>query len=368
MKKKNIIKKLLSVALSAATVFSLLTLPAHAIVPGEDAYIGTLNGIECIEVDLINHTERFIPKSDIPDFTGGGTYEALDIETRIRMEKASADIASAPAHQNDGELSPLDVTAGTYTFVKPTQYLYSGVVLLGIFENNKCVDWGTGFLIDEDTVVTALHVFCDWAIDGVSDPSEDDGFYYSFDTSTITTADIRVFVDINEIHYDSINPSDDATKTEACEALETKASISLTSVRYDPMVYTSDGDDDEYDWAIAKLATPITDDVYFWNCSVYNDNTMENVATYHVGYPLQFGLRMVEAYGRVYDSNATAGKTYFNTSSCNEGGMSGGPIYTLAGGVKCCGIGVQKYYGSHYTFAIKIYQRMLNIMTSYMNE
>ena len=40
MKKKNIIKKLMSVVLSAATVFSLLTLPAHAIIPGEDAFSG----------------------------------------------------------------------------------------------------------------------------------------------------------------------------------------------------------------------------------------------------------------------------------------------------------------------------------------
>ena len=38
MKKKNITKKLLSIILSAATAFSLLTLPAHAIIPGEDTY------------------------------------------------------------------------------------------------------------------------------------------------------------------------------------------------------------------------------------------------------------------------------------------------------------------------------------------
>ena len=84
MKKKNIIKKLLSVALSAATVFSLFTLPAHAIVPGEGAYTGQEDGYICVNAD--DYTTQFIPKEDIPHFSYGSTYDALSPEEKAQID------------------------------------------------------------------------------------------------------------------------------------------------------------------------------------------------------------------------------------------------------------------------------------------
>ena len=90
MKKKNIIKKLLSVVLSAATVFSLLTLPAQAIVPGEDAYGQTYTLMRYDVASGISVPVE-IPDYNIAEYDEGiGDADNMNYARRINAEILNA--------------------------------------------------------------------------------------------------------------------------------------------------------------------------------------------------------------------------------------------------------------------------------------
>ena len=57
-----------------AILMSALNMSVYAIVPGEDSYMGQEDGY--IQIDYETQTQRFIPKSEIPEFSGDSSYLA----------------------------------------------------------------------------------------------------------------------------------------------------------------------------------------------------------------------------------------------------------------------------------------------------
>ena len=114
MKKKNIIKKLLSVVLSAATVFSLLTLPAHAIVPGEDAYGQTYT---LMRYDVASGISVPVEIPDYYSMSGGASsYAYLSDGELANVRKA---ISTSAVIGEDDRIPMVGTTAP-----------YSGIVLI----------------------------------------------------------------------------------------------------------------------------------------------------------------------------------------------------------------------------------------------
>ena len=114
MKKKNIIKKLLSVVLSAATVFSLLTLPAHAIVPGEDAY-GEM--VTLMRYDVATGISVPVVIPDYYSMSGGASsYAYLSDGELANVRKA---ISTSAVIGEDDRIPMVGTTAP-----------YSGIVLI----------------------------------------------------------------------------------------------------------------------------------------------------------------------------------------------------------------------------------------------
>ena len=357
MKKKNIIKKLLSVILSAATVFSLLALPAHAIVPGEDAYAGQEDGY--VIVDCATQEKQYIDKSEVPTFTGTGTYDVLNEQDRTRLSAVNMEMETMYSQQ--GAIAPSSVTSENHYFVPLNQYMYSGVVILGVFENGQCTGWGTGFMIDEDNLVTSLHLF--YELIGTTLGQRE------FITLSYIP-EVRVFFNVNTAFYESIAESEKAQL--GYDKLEEITDyIPISSIMYSSAVDANLFDDDQHDWAVARLETATTEDVYYWNCAVYNATTIGNATTYMVGYPTHYILRMVETTGGIDHDNPNISDiendALFLLTNSNEGGMSGGPIYVATGGIKCYGI-IEGLLGGTTSIGVQITSDLLSAMVDYMNR
>ena len=145
--KKNMMQKLMSIILSAVTMFSLFTLPAHAIIPGEDAYTGPQEE-GYIRVDLENQITEFIPKSDIPQFERDCTYDVLNPDDRARLDAINEKISNEIRQSVSRELAtPTAVENGEYYYVSPTYSRYSGIVLITTWKNNVYQGHGTGFCL-----------------------------------------------------------------------------------------------------------------------------------------------------------------------------------------------------------------------------
>ena len=129
--------------LSAAMLFSLLALPAYAVVPGEDAYGGAQEE-GYIRVDFENQTREFIPNSEIPEFTGNSTYDVLSPEERARMETINTQMASR--YGNGEQISPMDVDDGDYSFVSPSNCQGMGIILLAVETAGGGWNFQTGFI------------------------------------------------------------------------------------------------------------------------------------------------------------------------------------------------------------------------------
>ena len=350
MKKKNIIKKLLSVVLSAATVFSLLTLPAHAIVPGEDSYTGQEDGY--IRIDVETQTREFIPKSDVPNFTGESTYDVLNPIDKARMEAINQEIIAE--YEQGVEL--LDVTDGDYTYVSPVTDRYSGIVILGIFSDStydNCIGWGTGFMLNEDTLLTALHNFYDFMKNDIT----------QFNMLSYNPY-VRVYYDIER---DFFSDSTDDPRIAARNHLrDSNKYVTIDSVIFSSAIDGTDCDDREYDWAIGKLATPLSNVEYFWDCTVFK-NTMQGKTSKAVGYPGSHALKMIETSGTIFDADPNTKLIYLTNSS--DSGMSGGPLYiTTLTGIKCCGILAQYSDTFQTMLGVEIFDDLLDVIVSCMEE
>jgi hypothetical protein len=371
MKKKNIIKKLLSVILSAATMFSLLTLPAYAIIPGENslAFV-TADERETgyYQVDLDTQVTTYIPRSNIPVFSGNSTYDALPADARLQMQTNSVNLATSLMVQQKEELLPLAIGDGIYSFVSPTQYLYSGVVLIALFNGDEFAGvFSTGYMLDSGTFLTNIHSI--YAMDDNT----------SEVTITSPVPDVRVYFDVNIDRvigsYDEINDELSPGTWAAIEVyLENHHDnyIEAATITYSDAIFktnTNGHTDREYDWIVGKLKTPNTDDIFYWDCMIPN-TTLEGTYTYAVGYPGEYALRMVETVGQIYDIYE-----YYNAvESTNSivGGMSGSPTYVVNNGIKCIGIlrGTVSYDSGYtvYSESVKFYPGLLNLIVYYMNS
>lgn len=358
MKKKNIIKKLMSVILSAATVFSLLTLPAQAIIPGEDAYAGPQED-GYIRVNLENQTTEFIPESDIPQFEGDCTYDALNPADRARLDAINEEISNEILQGvSGGVIAPAAVEDGEYYYVSPTYNRYSGVVLITTWKNNVYIGHGTGFLLDDSTVMTALHVLYDYV-----DPDSME----EFDLSGDIPDEIRVYYDVS---IDLMKSTELATNIAVLEYLESSDAhfVTMRNPIYSSAVNPSNnGDDYNYDWMLGKLSTPLTGR-YYWNCAVPTGN-LAGKTSFVVGYPEGHLFRMTETSGTishvVTDSNATVRNLITYTNS-NAGGMSGAPLYSEWGGVRCYGVHIGRLPTLNSSIAVQIYEDLFNVIVDYM--
>ena len=355
MKKKNIVKKLLSVILSAATMFSLLTLPAHAIIPGEDAYGGQEDGY--IRVDLEKKTTTFIPKTEIPQFDGTCTYDALNPADRSRLDTVNMTILNELSQNISGNGSnPAAVVDGEYYYVSPTYNQYSGVVLITTWRNNVLLKHGTGFLLDNRTVMTALHMLYEYADSNSSD---------EFDLSVILSDEIRVYYNVSE---DLMRSSASETSAALLTFLNSDDAqyITMSNLVYSSAVNPpNNGNDDNYDWLLGKLSTPLTGR-YYWNCAIPT-GTLQGKTSYVVGYPETHLLKMTETSGTVVavvsdQSSLDRNKILYTNS--NEDGLSGGPMYSEWGGVKCYGVHIG--FSNNYAVAVKIYEDLFNVIVDYM--
>ena len=148
MKKKNIIKKLLSVVLSAATMFSLLTLPAHAIIPGEGAYTTTTTLIR--QNWETGETEQLIV-SNYDMYPGTSTYSFLSSEELARCTNISDNMVPQVIIGDDDRFNfyPVDLFSSivliVQTFDSDGDNLYDEISV------------GTSYLVSENVMITAMH-------------------------------------------------------------------------------------------------------------------------------------------------------------------------------------------------------------------
>ena len=368
MKKKNIVKKLLSVILSAATMFSLLTLPAHAIIPGEDAYGGDAFENGYIYLNLRTKEKTYVPKSSIPRFTGNSSYDALPTNVKTQMINNSINIEEL-LHQHTNYTTQ-GVDEGTFWFVNPTQYLYSGVVLVAIFDGNQFTyNFGTGFMLNNDTFISSLHLLYDY-------DDEDN-------TDILVTPDIpniRVYFDVNiDRIINGFNPITEKLDDGSWEAIKIYLEnhhtnyIEVEYIAYSDAVlastHTGIHSDADYDWFLGKLETPVTDDIFYWDCEIPTISMEGSVRSYTIGYPIEYSLQMVETTGiiRVVYNNYNCIETYSRTNH----GMSGGPIYAITNGVKCYGIHTftaTTETGEKCQSGVKIYSDLLSAIADFMNQ
>ena len=235
MKKKNTIKKLLSVILSAATVFSLLTLPAHAIIPGEDAY---QEESHIIHYDCITGEAERV---DLPD-------------TAIYQNITTHSFLSEQELQHAEENAGLQAIIGEDERVKiynPNVGQYSGIVLIikiidtdddGI-EDDFTV--GTGFMVSENVMVTALHCL-----------SMYQGNYAIMET--------RIYHGIAVAHADY----SEGNTLEMLDSLPDNFNR-LASIDYDERYFSSAISNTErstYDWCVTTLQN--SHNGYYFNCAV----------------------------------------------------------------------------------------------------
>lgn len=312
MKKKNIVKKLLSVALSATTMFSLLTLPAQAIIPGEDAYGGG-SSLMLYDVDSGISTPITIP--DYYSMSGGAsTYSYLSSEELQNVRDAIS--ANAVIGQDD-RIPMVGSTAP-----------YSGVVLIiQYYDTNNdgiaddYVDT-SGFLVAKDVIVTSLHGLFEFS-------PEDTGLDDS--DQPIVTLETRVY------RMESYMVPAGTSKMDALNYLEGRPYDRITQVLYDNAYFTS-GYDWDYDWSVCSLANGFNS--YYFECMDLSVND-DGLPICAAGYPSDDRFRLNCADGNiVYAYSSIPTNLYCFTFNADiENGQSGGPVFYHQGNqIICYGI------------------------------
>lgn len=301
MKKKNIYKKLMSAILSATTMFALLTMPAHAIIPGEDAYGGESH-IVCYDYDTgievpveVSHTNLY------PDTT---TYSFLD-ESELMQVTNEMETRTIIGNENRVK-------------VYPTQDPYSGVVLvITLLDSNgdNIADAyipGTGFMVSERVMLTARHCVYD-AVDDI--------------------LEVRVYQGVSVSHsYDGVNIM---TYLDCLDPYEYDTLInSVYDTRY---ANTAGRERQEHDWNIGILREGF--DCYYFNCgTIYNG--LDGASITVTGYPdaessdnpsQSFYMYAGQGTYTVVNDNPAFEESYreevFFHDADTITGQSGGPVY-----------------------------------------
>ena len=331
MKKKNIIKKLLSVALSAATVFSLLTLPAHAIVPGEDAYSESKT-IARYDYDT-QITEYYQVSTTEETFDFVESLLSADELARRNSDCDLQDIIGQDDRNMTVNLEPFD---GVVLIV--TKY-----DLNGDREADTCIT-GTGFMVSKKVMVTAMHNIyrpdkckctglcvncwytcsnCPELCENCEGPSEEVA-----SLETIIYQGANVFLDPedyeNEIDYLTILDQDTTIQKDTAKAID-----------YDPYYFTAYAQDPDYstewDWCVVTLrdgfetfhfpySTPNSADIVSANSNITLNTQISNI-----GYPVEHSFTRWGCDGYVVSISGGILEHSADTSP----GQSGGPIATL---------------------------------------
>ena len=309
MKKKNIVKKLLSIILSAATMFSLLTLPAHAIIPGEDAYSEESHivsydystGLET-PIDVAHHNLY-------PDTT---TYSFLD---ESELMQVANEVETQTIIDGDDRVQ-----------VFPSVAPYSGIVLIITLldmDGDNVADHfipGTGFMISEKVMLTARHCVYN-------------------DTNNVL--EVRVYQGVSVHHsYDGM---DIMTYLECLAPYEYDTLVnSIYDTRY---ANTSGNNRLMYDWNISVLRNGF--DCYYFNCSTIYSGLAGATVTV-TGYP-HFSSPMLSAQSfYMYSGQGTyvslhnfsteiafREEIFFLTADAITG-QSGSPVYLNGAQVRTC--------------------------------
>lgn len=300
MKKKNIFKKLMSVILSAATMFSLLTLPAHAVVPGGDAYSITTTTMYRYYCDT-QQIEQFEISNDDDMFPGTSTYDFLDYD-------------QLPNGYNNGDVDMQVIIGSDDRQPLPPSPFWNMTVLILIgidtdndFTANK-YSVGSGFLVDENVMVTAMHSICPNGI------SEDQ----------ITSAVIYHGIDSQQISYD------------VATLIANKESAHITSVTYDPRYFIAleaGGYNEAYDWCVVTLDEEI--DSYYLDCDIAI-SSIEGCSAGVIGYPQDYFIEDDDETNDRYQFWRRIGMgevisydgVMLTHDADTKGGQSGGPLLT----------------------------------------
>ena len=307
-----------------------------------------------IQIDYETQIQRFIPKSDIPEFAGKSSYEALTPEERVRMEVANAQIA---AYHNQ-EASTFDVDNGEYSFVGSNliNYMqYTGVVLVAAFDEGVYKKHGTGFMLDSQHFMTALHVV-----------SETNSVTDEFVMPLHIYDEIRVYFGITEsIAGRDFNTFFDSDHTDYVE-------VSLGTLS--SAIHTNSAMR-KYDWYIGTLETPVND-VYFFDC-YSTDISIMGTDTYMVGYPGGNIFEMVVTYGQAtafYPPSTAVNYPLLVDllvlSNVGEVGISGGPVYTMSSSLRCHGVFVEGTgeASDYSSVAVSFYDDLLDVIADLISS
>lgn len=272
MKKKNIIKKLMSVVLSAATMFSLLTLPAHADEYDNETFSVMRYNVATQETETVQ-----ISDSDSM-FPNTGTRSLLDEETQqIMNEKDAAMASNVQSRQIIGN--------DDREFAYPgADHPYSGIVLIEQVctktDGSQKTFFSTGFMVAPKVMVTAAHCVTEYGAE-----------YVSVDSITV---------------YQGVYVSKNATPS-----YEAYPSAEADYVYYPPEYHNilsglSAGDQYDYDWAVVTLSSEITS--YYFDCACVNNlNALPNRSVVIAGYPDDAEFYMMKGVGTV-DTVANSGR------------------------------------------------------------
>ena len=289
MKKKNICKKLLSVILSAATMFSLLTLPAHANENDFETFSINRYNVATGETEIVQ-----ITASDFL-FPNTGTRSFLDEETQ--RELAERDAAMASDVQSRQIIGTDD-----RVFVHPILDPYSGVVLIelnGTMPDGSSKTYlGTGFMVAPKVMVTAAHCVTRY-LSGVAE---------------IDSIIVYQGVYVSELD----TPSYEAYPSVSAEYIHC------------PLEYhniwsgLSTESQFDYDWAVVTLEDEI--DCYYFDCaSVGNLNALPNRSVTITGYSEDFAYYLRKGTGTVISVSNSGRHMSHNVDPYDW--QSGSPMY-----------------------------------------
>ena len=325
-----------------AILMSALNISAYAIVPGEDSYMGQEDGY--IQIDYKTQTQQFIPKSEIPEFNGDSSYDALNPAERARMDTINTQIA---AYHNSDATVLKDVDNGEYLFVTSNliDYMqFTGIVLVAVFDDGHYVKHGTGFMIDSQHFLTALHV--------VVEQDDDTGIVYPLNFYD----EVRVYFGITEslgiLDYDTFFNVEHTDYVRNSLGTYSTGTISYPGTT-------------KYDWYIGTLETPVAN-AYYFDCAGTDMSVLQD-DSYIVGYPGQYKYQMVITYGNLLNYHTTSSAGLYplivdtlEVSNIGERGMSGGPLYTMSSSLKCYGIFVLA--ADDCSFAVMFYDDFLDVI------
>lgn len=303
-----------------------------------------------IQIDYETQTQQFIPQSDIPKFNGESSYDALNPTERACMDTINAQIA---AYHNSEATLFNDVNNGEFSFVTSNliDYMqFSGIVLVAVFDGGRYIKHGTGFMLDSQNIMTALHVVVEQdATTNIVYPLH---FY----------DEIRVYFGITEslgvLDYDTFFNVEHTDYVEVSLVTYSTGSISYPNMN-------------KYDWCIGTLETPVSN-AYYFDCVGTDEFTIQD-DSYIVGYPSQYTYEMVITYGNLTNSYPPSSASHYpqivdilEASNIGEAGMSGGPVYTISDSLKCHGVFILAYEDC--SFAVMFYDDLLDVIAEIISS